>query len=151
MTYTLREQLKQTADKSAGTADMDRLLNGSSYIKASEYQYESLRRSVYHAPHTFWSLFYRTRPPSAYSVYLPTASHILKPVHQLFRKKQSSLRYHSPACPPIVTLREAICSLISQYFSYSVGKILSHCHLCMLVILYAPHVAQDQKNCSMDT
>lgn len=110
----------------------------------------SPHRSVCHAPHTFWSQLFRPRPPFSLRHLSPPLHTFFQPVHCLFRERQSSLHYRSPACPPIVTLRGAICYLISQHLRNSVGKISSRRHLCMFDVLNAPQFAQGQENCFMD-
>lgn len=98
--------------------------------------------------HTHSAILSSTPPPSVLFITLPRSSHIVKPVHQLFRQtifsalSQSSL---PSSCHP------ARNNLLSyQHFRDSAGKVFAHGHLCMLHILNAPKFAQGQENRSMD-
>lgn len=85
---------------------------------------------------------------SVLSVSLPTASHIIKPVHQLFRQTIFSALSQS-ACPPGSPWGKQ--SFIRQHFRYSAGGYFVIGTSYMLDAFKTPNVTQVQQKCSMDT
>ncbi len=82
------------------------------------------KRSVYHAPHTFCRCSFRPRPllsPPSLSPQLYTLLSLCID----YSDRHSSLHYRSPACPPIVTLRETVLSYLPTFQKFSGEDIFS--------------------------